>query len=287
MRFIDFFSGIGGFRLGMEIAGHTCVGHCEIDKYANESYVAMHDPKDSEWYAADIRTVEHMDLPEAEVYCFGFPCQSFSIAGSRHGFGRTEGTLFFEVMRLAKERQPKLLFAENVKGLLSHDNGETFQTIIETMGELGYSVEWQVLDSRDFGLPQARERLFIIGHSRKWGGAKPIFPLTAESCRDRLAIKQIGRIPQRNRDNPNAYRVYDQNGAAPCLNCMTGGGRQPYIVDKGTVRRLTPKECFRLQGFPDEHFERARAVNSDTQLYKQAGNSVSVSVIYEIARRLE
>lgn len=123
MRFIDFFAGIGGFRLGMEMAGHECVGHCEIDQHANRSYIAMHRPKENEWYARDITTVRASDLPEAECYCFGFPCQAFSIAGKRHGFADTRGTLFFEVMRLAKERKPEVLFAENVTGLLNHEGG--------------------------------------------------------------------------------------------------------------------------------------------------------------------
>ena len=111
LRFIDFFSGIGGFRLGMEMAGHICVGHCELDEFANRSYMAMHNVKETEWYARDIRTVEPSDLPDAEVYCFGFPCQAFSLAGKRQGFDDTRGTLFFEVMRLAKTRKPPLLFA--------------------------------------------------------------------------------------------------------------------------------------------------------------------------------
>ena len=123
MRFLDFFSGIGGFRLGMEMAGHTCVGHCEIDKFSDKSYRAMHDVKESEWYANDITRVEPEELPAADCYCFGFPCQAFSIAGKRRGFEDTRGTLFFEVMRLARERKPRLLFAENVRGLLSHEGG--------------------------------------------------------------------------------------------------------------------------------------------------------------------
>ena len=181
MRFIDFFAGIGGFRLGMEKAGHTCVGHCEIDEWANKSYVAMHHPREDEWYARDITTVEPGDLPDAEVYCFGFPCQTFSIAGKRAGFGDTRGTLFFEVMRLAKEQHPKILFAENVKGLLNHDNGRTFGTIIRTMDELGYDAEWQVLNSKYFGVPQNRERVFIIGHFRTGGGTSDkVFPFQAD-----------------------------------------------------------------------------------------------------------
>ena len=124
MRFFDFFAGIGGFRLGMEMAGHECVGHCEIDKYANMSYEAMHHPKESEVFFQDVRTVKPSDMPECECYCFGFPCQAFSIAGKRRGFEDTRGTLFFEVMRLAKERKPKILFAENVAGLLNHEGGQ-------------------------------------------------------------------------------------------------------------------------------------------------------------------
>lgn len=179
MRFFDFFAGIGGFRLGMERAGHICVGHCEIDKAANRSYVAMHNPKESEVFFEDVRTINPSDMPECECYCFGFPCQAFSIAGHRRGFEDTRGTLFFEVMRLAKERHPKILFAENVAGLLNHEGGRTFETIVNTMGDLGYFVEWQVLNSADFGVPQNRERVFIIGHFGEEPGRK-VFPIAKD-----------------------------------------------------------------------------------------------------------
>lgn len=177
LRFFDFFAGIGGFRLGMEMAGHVCVGHCEIDKFADASYRAMHDIKEGEKSFGDIRTIEPNDLPECEVYCFGFPCQSFSIAGRRGGFRDTRGTLFFEVMRLAEVRKPPILLAENVRGLLNHDGGATFGTIIRTMDELGYDVEWQLLNSKCFGVPQSRERVYIIGHSRD-RTSRQVFPLT-------------------------------------------------------------------------------------------------------------
>jgi DNA (cytosine-5)-methyltransferase 1 len=179
MKFFDFFAGIGGFRLGMEMAGHECVGHCEIDKYAHKSYVAMHRPKETEAYFGDIRTVDPWDLPECDIYCGGFPCQAFSIAGRRRGFEDTRGTLFFEIMRIARERHPKYLFLENVKGLLNHEGGDTFETIITTMAELGYGVEWQVLNSKHFGVPQNRERVFIIGHFGGIGGQQ-IFPFTED-----------------------------------------------------------------------------------------------------------
>lgn len=201
MKFIDFFSGVGGFTRGMELAGHECVGHCEIDKYAEASYRSMHTITDEqrdylqtltlqqrqveilkeeylngEWYAADIAGVRPDDVPEADCYCFGFPCQAFSIAGNRRGFEDARGTLFFEVMRIAKERHPSLLFAENVAGLLNHRGGVTFDVIINTMAELGYLVEWQVLNSRYFGVPQNRERVFIIGHLGDRCG-REIFPV--------------------------------------------------------------------------------------------------------------
>lgn len=205
MTFIDFFSGVGGFTRGMELAGHKCVGHCEVDKWAEASYRSMHTinekqreyllalPKkdrmkeimkgeylNGEWYADDICRVRAGDVPQAECYCFGFPCQPFSISGQRRGFEDTRGTLLFEVLRIAKERQPKVLFAENVAGLLNHSGGGTFQTIITAMAELGYSVEWQVLNSRYFGVPQHRQRLFIIGHLGN-GSFRKVFPIT-ESC---------------------------------------------------------------------------------------------------------
>jgi DNA (cytosine-5)-methyltransferase 1 len=383
MKFLDFFAGIGGFRLGMEMAGHECLGHCEIDKYANISYAAMHNPKEGEWFADNIRNVEPGDLPEADCYCFGFPCQAFSVAGNRGGFEDTRGTLFFEVMRLAAVRKPKYLFAENVAGLLSHDGGRTFGTIISTLGELGYWWEYQVLNSKDFGVPQNRERVFIVGHLGTRSGGE-VFPIGGTDEKTDIPIKIIA--------HRNGYRrntqVFEPTGITEALDTGQGGGRGHYVSinhgkiqedqiakcvdanyykgldnhaqrtgiaipvltpdraekrqngrrfkedgepmftltaqDKhgvavyqktfgGTVtkkydetgtlqsarldktpciesgfriRKLTPKECFRLQGFPDTYFERAAAVNSNSQLYKQAGNSVTVNVIYEIAKRL-
>lgn len=211
MRFIDFFSGVGGFTRGLELVGHKCVGHCEIDKYAEASYRSMHtitetqrdylstlslqerqqeilkeDYLNGEWYSADITRVRPEDLPEADCYCFGFPCQAFSIAGNRRGFEDARGTLFFEVMRLAKERQPQILFAENVAGLLNHRGGVTFDVIINTMADLGYFVEWQVLNSRYFGVPQNRERVFIVGHLGDRSG-RQVFPIAADySASDQL-----------------------------------------------------------------------------------------------------
>src|SRR6056297_3318855 len=192
MRFIDFFSGIGGFRLGLERNGHECAGYVEIDKFARKSYGVMHNVKD-EWTARDVRKVEPKELRETEIYTAGFPCQSFSIAGKRGGFEDTRGTLFFEIARLARERKPKYLLLENVKGLLNHDGGQTFSTILNTLEELGYWWEYQVLNSKNFGVPQNRERVFIVGHLGKFGGGK-VFPIRKKTQSSHKTIKQLNNF---------------------------------------------------------------------------------------------
>lgn len=228
MRFFDFFAGIGGFRLGMEMAGHECVGHCEIDKYADMSYRAMHHPKESEVYFNDIRTVRAADMPECECYCFGFPCQSFSISGKRRGFADTRGTLFFEVMRLAKERHPQILFAENVAGLLNHDGGATFGTIITAMAELGYSVEWQVLNSKDFGVPQHRQRVFIIGHLGNGSGRK-VFPIGTDGAE----VDELQRHKDRNRVISNTLAAGDRDSVGTYVATDRQTDRQTFLKVNG------------------------------------------------------
>ena len=350
MKFIDLFAGIGGFRFGMESVGHECVAFCEIDKFARASYKAIHNTEgeielhDITQVTDDqIRSIGHID-----AICGGFPCQAFSIAGNRRGFEDTRGTLFFEIARFASLLKPKYLFLENVKGLLNHDKGNTFEVILSALDELGYDVEWQVLNSKDFGVPQNRERVFIIGHLRGERGRK-IFPIGGKNEKsdfEQLKINILG-----NTKNPNGTargtrdivydpkgimatltatdykgpkqvaieqngRVYDVDGISPTLNTMQGGDRQPKIIqrshgynrggeydiaptltkssyhennflaDEFRIRKLTPRECWRLQGFPDWAFDKAQEVNSNSQLYKQAGNSVTVNVIKEIARFL-
>ena len=287
MKFIDLFAGIGGFRLGMESAGHECVAFCEIDKFARASYKAVYDTE-GEIELHDITTVtdeEIRNIGHVDVICGGFPCQAFSIAGARRGFEDTRGTLFFEIARFAAILKPKYLFLENVKGLLNHDKGDTFETILSALDELGYDVEWQVLNSKDFGVPQNRERVFIIGYLRGERGRK-VFPII--KTRSDKSIIQLGNIKKTESfgGNPQCGRVYSPAGLAPCLNTMQGGQREPKISIDGNVRKLTPRECWRLQGFPDWAFDKAQEVNSNSQLYKQAGNSVTVNVIEEIARYL-
>ena len=289
MKFLDLFAGIGGFRLGMESAGHECVGFCEIDKYARASYKAIHNTE-GEIELHDIRDVSDDEFKKlrgkVDVICGGFPCQAFSIAGRRLGFEDTRGTLFFEIARAAKQIQPRFLFLENVKGLLNHDKGRTFTTILTTLDELGFDVEWQVLNSKDFGVPQNRERCYIVGHLRGTSGRR-IFPI-AETRSDKSII-QLGNIKKTESfgGNPQCGRIYSIDGLAPCLNTMQGGQREPKIFIDGRVRKLTPRECWRLQGFPDWAFDKAQEVNSNSQLYKQAGNSVTVNVIAAIAKEFK
>ena len=160
------FAGIGGFSSGLEaIGGFECVGYCEIDKYAKQAYDAIYDTG-GELYFDDARKIVPEQLPDFDLLVGGFPCQSFSIAGARKGFSDTRGTLFFEIARIAAFKKPKYLFLENVPGLLNHDEGKTFETILRTLDGLGYNVCWQVLNSKNFGVPQSRNRVFIIGYLR-------------------------------------------------------------------------------------------------------------------------
>lgn len=166
IKYFDMFAGIGGFRSGLEaIGGFECIGYCEIDKYAKQAYEAMYDTGD-ELYFDDARKILPEQLPDFDLICGGFPCQSFSVVGCRLGFEDTRGTLFFEIARIAAVKKTKYLFLENVPGLLNHDSGRTFETILRTLNELGYDVCRQVLNSKNFGVPQSRKRVYIIGYLR-------------------------------------------------------------------------------------------------------------------------
>lgn len=329
----------------------TCVGYSEIDKYATEIYQKRF-PAHKNY--GDIRNINPKELPDFDLLVGGFPCQAFSIAGKRGGFKDTRGTLFFEIARLVRAKQPRLLLLENVKGLLSHDKGKTFYTIISTLDELGYDLQWQVLNSKNFGVPQNRERVFIVGHLR--GTYRPeVFPIGEDGPQTSRVPRQVSntltaryeatatgsyvaedqlnaqKIKRLNNPRHSTHRVYNTKGISPTLSTMQGGGRQPYVkvseatkrgyakaregdsinlsvpksktrrgrVGKGVaqtldtgmqqytlqnlkVRRLTPVECERLQGFPDDWTEDV----SDTQRYKCLGNAVTVNVVAEIVKRL-
>lgn len=403
MKFIDFFSGVGGFRRGMELAGHECVGFCEFDKFAVAGYTAMHlmtddereyistlpknkrvaeagkeEYRHGEWYANDIRRIFAEDIPKADCWCFGFPCQDISVAGKQLGFNGARSSLFFRVMRLVQDLEekdrPTYLFIENVKNLLSVNGGTDFLKLLIALDESGYDAEWQVINSADY-VPQNRERVFVIGHLRGRSTTK-VFPIERADRENSVQIIAHREGFRRN------MQVFSPEGITESLDTGQGGGRGHYTAmpvfcdmsksagiqtyDKAfclqaryhkgicnrrketsgicvpvltpdraekrqngrrmkgngepmftltgqdrhrvmistpdgmafyaiwyekyqcyiAIRKLTPRECFRLQGWEDEYFDRAKLVNSNSQLYKQAGNGVTVPVIYEIAKRM-
>ena len=213
IKFFDMFSGIGGFRAGLERAGgYACTGHCEIDKHADRAYRAVHNVKENEVFYEDATTIKPEEMPQFDLLCAGFPCQSFSIAGRRKGFDDKRGTLFFEIARVAGKRRPAYLLLENVPGLLSHDQGRTFTAILSTLSQLGYHVEFQVLNSRDFGVPQSRKRLYIVGYLdlNCAGKVLPFLRTNPETLKCLLPGRQDSR-------------VYDTGGLSKTLLARAGG----------------------------------------------------------------
>ena len=208
------FAGIGGFRAGLARAGgFQCVGHCEIDKYADASYRAIHDIGKEERYYPDAREIDPRDLPDFDLLCGGFPCQAFSLAGRRKGFDDARGTLFFEIARLAEARRPAYLLLENVPGLLNHDGGRTFAAILATLSDMGYCVKWSVLNSKHFGVPQSRKRVFLICYLDPRCAGK-ILPVPGGH--GKALVQLLG--------GSQGYRVYDPEGVA-CTQTAGGGGQ--------------------------------------------------------------
>jgi DNA (cytosine-5)-methyltransferase 1 len=319
-----------------------CVGYSEIDPYAIKIYQKHFNHKNY----GDITKIKEKELPEFDLLVGGFPCQSFSIAGQRKGFADTRGTLFFDIARIIKAKRPRLLLLENVKGLLSHDEGRTFRTIITALDELGYDIQWQVLNSKNFGVPQNRERVYIVGNLR--GTPRPeVFPLAGENETFAKALF----VDESNYRREGKIREYQ--GQSPTLNTAGGGGHLPLILQKGrgknkggehkiaptltgksyqdnnhlisktvraggrasphgskqnwdtyevdgTIRRLTPIECERLQGFPDNWtktgsivndiggglYEASACIISDAQRYKTLGNAVTTNVVQAVMCRM-
>ncbi|MEQ4566211.1 DNA (cytosine-5-)-methyltransferase [Paenarthrobacter sp. CAP02] len=331
VRYFSMFSGIGGFELGIEKAAKTlgieaeCVGYSEIDKHAIATY-ERHFNHDN---YGDATLINPDALPVFDLLVGGFPCQAFSIGGKRLGFEEARGTLFFDIARILAVRQPRRFILENVKGLINHKGGETFRTILRTLDELGYDVQWQILNSKDYGVPQHRERVYLVGNLG--GTPRPqVFPAPGARNQNPQAGRNQGRFgvvrnnypgkPEMYVERPNglattidanywkgldnhgartgiaevsiiemtghrsqSQRLYDPAGLSPTIStggASTGGAEVPKISLQTTIRRLTPTECERLQGFSD-----GWTVGSDTQRYKQCGNAVSVPVVEYVAER--
>lgn len=362
MNFIELFAGIGGFRIGLERAGHRCVWSNEIVEKARKIYEYNFKDKPD---PRDIREIQPDEIPECDLLVGGFPCATFSVAGRRTGFSTedTRGTLFFEICRILSSKRISYVFLENVKGLLNHDGGRTFAVILSSLDELGYDIQWECLNSKNFGVAQNRERIFIIGHLR--GQPRPkVFPLGrcfAENGRENEKTQEEGkRIQSSYLPTLDAHyykgggtrAVIDEGNESARLvratqwrrthfrdikgdyvptltaNMGTGGNNVPYIgtevravltPDRKTkqqngrrikdhnevsftltaqdrhgvmvgssLRKLTPLECERLQSLPDNwtKWYSDGSLVGDAQRYERCGRSVTVNVIYEIAKRL-
>ena len=367
MKVFSMFSGIGGFELGIKntIPNAEFIGYSEIDKYATQIYERNF--KGVKNYG-DATKINERELPDFDLLVGGFPCQAFSIAGKRLGFKETRGTLFFDIARILSHKKPKHFILENVRGLFSHDSGRTFQTILRVLSDIGYMVQWELLNSKNFGVPQNRERIYLVGYLGGRSGEK-VFPLgqiIKEDNRENRPLELTSNMPQ-------AYRVYDQSGISTTIKSVGGGvgaktglynvgarfkngevvlsdtstcldanyykgfdnmgqrtgatkvkvreatkkgyaiaqegdsinlsvpssktrrgrvgrgiaqtldtGMQQHTLQNSKIRRLTPVECERLQGFPDGWTEGL----SDTQRYKCLGNAVTTNVVSEVIRSI-
>ncbi|WP_409199315.1 DNA cytosine methyltransferase [Methanobrevibacter sp. DSM 116169] len=305
IRFIDLFSGIGGFRIAFTSIGGECVFSSDIDKWANETYFenfGIH-PE------GDIAKINEKKIPDHDILCAGFPCQPFSIGGYRKGFCDTRGTLFFEIERIIKEKKPAAFLLENVKGLTNHDDKRTFETIKNKLRELGYIIFYDVLNSKDYGIPQNRERIYIVGFKNKNVSFKFPAPKISDVNAFNILEKNVKNHDISNTATKHLKKHYEElllkkqinekyplfayeirpsrcsfrnDGCSPCLTAKmgTGGNNVPILVKEN--RKLTTKECLRLQGFP----ENFKIKENYSQSYKQIGNSVSVPVIKLIAEEI-
>lgn len=313
-NFIDLFAGIGGFRLAMESFGANCIFSSEIDKHAQTVYNLNY----KELPEGDITKIDEKNIPKHDIICAGFPCQAFSISGKQLGFEDTRGTLFFDVARIAKEHRPKLLFLENVKNFATHKDGTTLQTVKSTLEELGYSVFYDVLNASNFGVPQSRQRIYILAFRNDLNVSDFNFPKTNGlkiklndileknekidllnykivrndiTLNNKVIEKNVsGEYPQKPirigtiSKGGQGERIYHPYGHAITLSAHGGGvaGKTGcYLVD-GEYRRLTEKEVARVSGFPENFKFHA----SKSQTYKQFGNTVVVNVLQEILKKI-
>ncbi len=317
LTFIDLFAGVGGIRMGMEQAGFGCVMSCDINKECQKNYYRNF----GEIPLGDIKDIDEKDVPDHKVLCAGFPCQPFSISGKQKGFADTRGTLFFEICRIINEKKPPVVFLENVKHLVHHDHGNTLKAIIEKLKELGYHVSWRVLNALDFGVPQNRERIIIIGsiyndfnfdllekkpHTKlidfldndgQFEFLNPSeYTLLDDPKRQAASglmfagyrnksIRKVGIRPgteHLSRVHKQPNRIYSVYGTHPTLPSQESSGRYFILTADGRVRKLTLNECWRIMGFPDSYIKTSAA----GEQYKQLGNSVCVPMIAAIAKEI-
>ena len=317
MTFIDLFSGIGGFRIALESLGLTCVYSCEKDPKTAQLY----EKNFSDNPLGDVTEIDAKTLPNFNILCAGFPCQSFSVAGKQQGFNDTRGTMFFEICRILKEKQPEIVFLENVKNLSTHDKGRTLSVILNNLTELGYKVSYEVLNAKDFGVPQNRERTIIVGMKKtcfnfeKITKTATVLPLrnfldtdqdfTYLNPTEYTLLETPKKQPKsgliftgyRNktprqkgitnldftlsRVHKQPNRIYSIDGTHPTLSSQEISGRY-FILTENGVRKLTINECYRIMGFP-ETFKKDADIST---LYKCIGNSVCVPMITEIAKQI-
>jgi DNA (cytosine-5)-methyltransferase 1 len=314
-KFIDLFAGIGGFRLAFEKAGYQCVFSCEIDEACQKVYFNNF----GEIPDSDITKINIAKIPDFDILTAGFPCQPFSICGKRGGFEDTRGTLFFYICQIIEAKHPSVIFLENVKHLIHHDSGKTLDTILYSLEELGYLVDYKIMNAKDFGVPQNRERIIIIGtKSKKFNFNKLNLNSSSPKLKDFLCQNCDFEYLEKNEytmiDNPKQQasglifvgyrnkniwkkgvrpntnhlsrvhhqpnRIYSVEGVHPTIPSQETSGRFfIYIPQENAVRKLTIKECYRLMGFPDDF-----VVHSNLgECYKQIGNSVCIPMIHELA----
>lgn len=309
LKFIDLFCGLGGFRIALEKQKCKCVFSSDID----EAVAKVYETNYGDYPSGDITKIDAKDIPDFDILCGGFPCQSFSIAGKRLGFDDARGTMFFEVARILKEKKPKAFMLENVKGLTNHDGGKTLQTILDILDELGYDVIYRVINSAEYGIPQSRERWYCVGVRKDLNinikeKEDEIFPteqlllysfddvIDDENDYNDYAISNIAKaniekylfkVKDKTSKYTLAYEIrpsrcqFKSNGISPCLTAKmgTGGNNVPVVVELN--RKLTEKECLKLMGYPDDY-----KIGKGSQAYKQIGNSVVVPILSAIAEKL-
>lgn len=304
LKFIDLFCGMGGFRIAFEKNNCECVFSSDIDKFARETYKLNF----GEYPQGDISKISSADIPDFDILCAGFPCQPFSTAGKRLGFEDTRGTLFFEVARIIKEKKPKAFFLENVSGLTNHDKGKTLNAILNTLNDLGYSVHYTLINAKDYGIPQNRNRWYCVGFRKdiisdenfsfdiKLSETYDLSDVIAQnddpiySCSS-TCLSHIEKFVKNKNitvdDFTLAYDIrpsrchFSTNHISPCLTAKmgTGGNNIPVVVSQ--KRKLTEKECLKIMGFPDDY-----KIHKGSHTYKQIGNSVAVPILNEIAKNI-